>query len=140
MRVLDQYGRTFPGERVHFRQRHMWADTQRITSSLRTIWEGIGEKLSRRIQRAASNHGVETIEIICLPDNIGMKSLAQKFKTHFAFDVCTLTGRLRARRPTPFSLMREAAGDAVDLGVSLFDAGWRAINAAQGTRTRKIAA
>src|SRR5208283_5718499 len=75
---------------------------------------GIGEKLFRRIQRAASNHGVETIEIICLPDNIGMRSLAQKFKTHFTFEECNLTGRLRARRPTPFSLMREAAGDAVD--------------------------
>ena len=102
--------------------------------------QGIGEKLFRRIQRAASNHGVESIEIICLPDNIGMKSLAQKFKMHFTFEECTLTGRLRARRPTPLSLMREAAGDAVDLGVSLFDARWRAISAAQGTRTRKIAA
>ncbi len=90
---------------------------------------GIGEKLFRRIQRAASNHGVETIEIICLPDNIGMRSLAQKFKTHFTFEECNLTGRLRARRPTPFSLMREAAGDAVDFGVSLFDAQWRAVTA-----------
>src|SRR3974390_1747423 len=44
---------------------------------------GIGEKLFRRIQRAASNHGVETIEITCLPENISMRSLAQKFKTHF---------------------------------------------------------
>ena len=33
--------------------------------------QGIGEKLFRRIQRAATNHGVETIEIICLPDNMG---------------------------------------------------------------------
>ena len=101
---------------------------------------GIGEKLFRRIQRAASNHGVETIEIFCLPDNVGMRSLAQKFKTHFTFEECNLTGRLRARGPTPFSLMREAAGDAVDFGVSLFDARWRAINAAQGAQARKIAA
>ncbi len=101
---------------------------------------GIGEKLFRRIQRAASNHGVETIEIFCLPDNVGMRSLAQKFKTHFTFEECNLTGRLRARDPTPFSLMREAAGDAVDFGVSLFDARWRAINAAQGAQARKIAA
>jgi GNAT superfamily N-acetyltransferase len=93
---------------------------------------GIGEKLFRRIQRAASNHGVETIEIICLPDNIGMRSLAQKFKTHFTFEECNLTGRLRARRPTPFSLMREAAGDAVDFGVSLFDAQWRAVTSGHG--------
>jgi GNAT superfamily N-acetyltransferase len=31
---------------------------------------GIGEKLFRRILRAATNHGVETIEIVCLPENI----------------------------------------------------------------------
>ena len=60
------------------------------------------------------------------PTISGCGSLAQKFKTHFTFEECNLTGRLRARRPTPFSLMREAAGDAVDFGVSLFDAQWRA--------------
>jgi len=101
--------------------------------------QGIGEKLFRRIQRAASNHGVETIEIICLPDNIGMRMLAQKFKTHFTFEDNNLTGRLLARRPTPVSLMREAAGDAVDIAVAMFDAQRRAINAAQGAQARKIA-
>ncbi len=86
----------------------------------------VGERLFRRIQRAATNHGVETIEIICLPDNIGMRMLAQKFKTHFTFEENTLTGRLQARRPTAFSLMREASGDLVDFGVAVFDAQWRA--------------
>src|SRR5271169_2314417 len=93
---------------------------------------GIGEKLFRRIQRAASNHGVETIEIICLPDNIGMQRLAQKFKTHFTFEENSLTGRLTARRPTPFSLMREASGDMLDFGASLFDARMRVL--AQGEK------
>ncbi len=92
---------------------------------------GIGEKLFRRIQRAASNHGVETIEIICLPDNIGMQRLAQKFKTHFTFEENSLTGRLTARRPTPFSLMREASGDMLDFGASLFDAQVRALSGAE---------
>ncbi len=92
---------------------------------------GVGEKLFRRIQRAATNHGVETIEIICLPDNIGMRMLAQKFKTHFIFEESSLTGRLRARRPTPFSLMREASGDVLDFGAAVFDAQWRAMNAVQ---------
>ena len=87
---------------------------------------GVGEKLFRRIQRAASNHGVETIEIICLPDNIGMRTLAQKFKTHFTFEENALTGRLRARRPTPFSLLQEASGDVLDFGAALFDVQWRA--------------
>ena len=88
---------------------------------------GIGEKLFKRILRAATNHGVETIEIVCLPDNIGMQNLAKKFKTHFTFEENELTGRLTARRPTAFSLMREASGDALDFGAALFDAHWRAV-------------
>jgi len=98
---------------------------------------GIGEKLFRRIQRAASNHGVETIEVICLPDNIGMRMLAQKFKTHFTFEESALTGRLRARSPTPFSLMREASGDMMDFGASLFDAQWRALTGASAVETQQ---
>ena len=66
---------------------------------------GIGEKLFKRILRAATNHGVETIEIVCMPDNVGMRSLAQKFKTEFTFEESALTGRLKARRPTPYSLL-----------------------------------
>jgi GNAT superfamily N-acetyltransferase len=93
---------------------------------------GIGEKLFRRIQRAATNHGVETIEIICLPDNIGMQRLAQKFKTHFTFEENSLTGRLTARRPTAYSLMREASGDMADFGASLFDAQIRVFSTSAG--------
>ena len=88
---------------------------------------GIGEKLFKRILRAATNHGVETIEIVCLPENVGMQNLAKKFHTHFAFEEDSLTGRLTARRPTALSLIREASGDALDLGAALFDAHWRAV-------------
>jgi GNAT superfamily N-acetyltransferase len=99
--------------------------------------QGIGEKLFRRIQRAASNYGVETIEIICLPETIGMRKLAQKFKTHFTFEEDNLTGRLLARRPTPVSLMREVVDDAVDIAAAMFDAQWHAIDATQGAQGRK---
>jgi GNAT superfamily N-acetyltransferase len=88
---------------------------------------GIGEQLFGRLQRAASNHGVETIEIICMPENIGMMRLAEKFKTHFTFEENQFTGRLTARRPTPFSLMREASRDVADFTTSLFDAQLRAL-------------
>ena len=109
--------------------RHIHAEAAFSVESERRR-QGIGEKLFRRIQRAATNHGVETIEIICLPDNVGMRALAQKFKTHFTFEENLLMGRLRARRPTPFSLIREASGDMVDFGVALFDAQWRALREA----------
>jgi RimJ/RimL family protein N-acetyltransferase len=87
---------------------------------------GLGEKLFERILRAATNHGVETIEIVCLPENIGMQKLAKKFHAQFAFEQNALTGRLTARPPTPFSLVREASSDALDFGAALFDAHWRA--------------
>jgi GNAT superfamily N-acetyltransferase len=88
---------------------------------------GIGEQLFGRLERAASNHGVETIEIICMPENIGMLRLAAKFKTHFTFEENQYAGRLTARRPTPFSLMREASRDVADFTTSLFDAQLRAL-------------
>jgi GNAT superfamily N-acetyltransferase len=87
---------------------------------------GVGEKLFKRILRAATNHGVETVEIVCLPENVGMQNLAKKFNAHFTFEANWLTGRLTARRPTALSLIREASGDALDFGASLFDAHWRA--------------
>jgi GNAT superfamily N-acetyltransferase len=91
---------------------------------------GIGEKLFKRILRAATNHGVETIEIVCLPDNVGMRRLAQKFKTQFTFEESALTGKLTARRPTPFSLMREASSDIADFGAAWYDAQLRAMTPA----------
>jgi GNAT superfamily N-acetyltransferase len=87
---------------------------------------GIGEKLFKRLLRAATNHGVETIEIVCLPENVGMQTLARKFEAHFTFEENWLTGRLTARRPTALSLFREASSDALDFGAALFDAHWRA--------------
>jgi GNAT superfamily N-acetyltransferase len=82
---------------------------------------GVGAQLFRRIEIAASNHGVETIEIVLMPD------LADKFTTQFAFEENQVAGRLIARRPTPFSLLREASRDFADFTSSLFDAHLRAI-------------
>ena len=80
------------------------------------------EEPYRRIEQAASNHGVETIEIVCAPDNVGMMRLAGKFKTQFSFEENQFTGRLNARLPTAFSLLREASRDVMDMTASVFDA------------------
>jgi GNAT superfamily N-acetyltransferase len=88
---------------------------------------GIGAQLFQRIESAATNHGVETIEIVCMPDNTGMLRLAAKFNAQFSFEENQIAGRLTARRPTPFSLMREASRDMVDFTSSLFDAQMRRI-------------
>ena len=87
----------------------------------------VGEALFRRIVEAARNHGVETIEIVCLPENVAMLKLAAKFKTEFKFDSQQLLGKLTARRPTPFSLWREAASDVADFGGAMLAAQLRAL-------------
>lgn len=92
---------------------------------------GIGEKLFKRILRAATNHGVETIEVVCLPENVGMQNLAKKFDTQFAFEQNSLTGRLKVRPPTAFSLFQEASRDALDFQAAVFDAHWRAATEAR---------
>ena len=89
---------------------------------------GIGEQLFQRIVSAASNHGVETIDIVCLPDNVGMIRLAQKFKAHFTFEENMYTGRLTARRPTAFSMLSEISHDFHDFAASMFDLQMRALN------------
>ncbi len=93
---------------------------------------GIGEKLFKRILRAAANHGVETIEIICLPENVGMQNLARKFHTQFAFEENSLTGRLKVSPPTAFTLFQETSSDALDFQAAVFDAHWRAAREARG--------
>jgi len=100
--------------------------------------QGIGEKLFKRIMRAASNHGVETIEIVCMPGNVAMQNLAKKYHTHFTFEENAPTGRLMARRPTPLSLIREAATDALDFGESLIDAHLRALKEPQKTECARL--
>jgi len=88
---------------------------------------GIGAQLFQRIERAATNHGVATIEIVLMPDNVGMLRLAAKFNPQFSFEENQITGRLTARRPTPFSLLREASRDMADFTSSLFAAQMRLI-------------
>jgi GNAT superfamily N-acetyltransferase len=89
--------------------------------------QGIGERLFARLLRAASNHGVETIEILCQADNRPMQRLAAKFSTEFHFKAHEVTGRLIAQRPTPQSLWREASQDVADLTSAGVDAQLRAL-------------
>lgn len=88
---------------------------------------GIGEKLFQRIQQAAQNHGVEQIEILCLPENVAMRRLAGKFVAKFRFEDDFVIGELSPRRPTPYSMLREVGRDFVDLGEAALDLQWRAL-------------
>jgi GNAT superfamily N-acetyltransferase len=107
-------------------QRHLHAEAAfSVESAYRR--RGIGEQLFRRIQSAASNHGVETIDIVCVPDNVGMIRLANKFKAHFTFEENTYTGRLTVHGPTPLSMFNEIQHDVADFAASFFDMQRRAL-------------
>jgi GNAT superfamily N-acetyltransferase len=107
-------------------QRHVHAEAAfSVEAAYRR--RGIGEQLFSRIETAASNHGVETIEIVCMPDNVGMIRLAAKFKAHFTFEESAYTGRLTARRPTPLSMLSEFSHDAADFAAALYDRNVRAL-------------
>ena len=113
-------------ERAPF-QRHVHAEAAfSVEEPFRR--RGIGESLFRRIETAASNHGVETIKIVCMPDNIGMIRLAAKFKAQFTFEENTYTGRLTARRPTAMTMLGEVAHDIADFAASVFDMQMRALS------------
>ena len=71
---------------------------------------------------------METIEIVCLPDNVSMIRLAQKFNAHFTFEENMYTGRLTARRPTAFSMLGEISHDVADFAASMFDMQMRALS------------
>ena len=88
---------------------------------------GIGEKLFQRIQEAAQNHGVEQIEVLCLPENVAMRRLAGKFKAAFRFEDDFVIGELSTRKPTPYTLMREVGRDFVDMGEAALDMQWRVL-------------
>jgi GNAT superfamily N-acetyltransferase len=88
---------------------------------------GIGEKLFARLQEAAQNHGVEQIEVLCLPENVAMRRLAAKFTASFRFEDDFVIGQLTPRSPTPYSMLREVGRDFVDLGEAAIDLQWRAL-------------
>lgn len=89
--------------------------------------QGIGVKLFQRIQEAAQNHGVEKIEVLCLPENVAMRKLAGKFTSSFRFEDDFVHCTLAARRPTPFSMMREVGRDLADFGEAALELQRRAL-------------
>ena len=60
-----------------------------------------------------------------------MQNLAKKFHAEFAFEQNSLTGRLKARPPTAFTLFQEASSDALDFQAAVFDAHWRSATEAR---------
>ena len=88
---------------------------------------GVGHDLMSRLLRAASNRGMGKLTLTCLAQNHAMQSLARSFGTDLRFEACNVTGRLVARRPTPFSIWGEAVETATGMAGRLVDLRRRAL-------------
>jgi GNAT superfamily N-acetyltransferase len=93
---------------------------------------GLGAQLFERLMRAAANHHISEIDFTCSADNRPMRSLAHKFEAEMHFRADQITGRLLAKRPTIFSLWREAASDAGDYATSIREAQFRGLGEPAG--------
>jgi len=85
--------------------------------SVEPAWRrrGIGRALFRRVLRAARNHGVDTVEVFCAPENPAMMALAREAGKTFAVDHDQAAARIRVRAPTALSLAGEIGADWMDL-------------------------
>ncbi len=83
--------------------------------------QSAGSELFARILRAARNRRVTTLYMTCLAQNRAMQNLARKFSADLQFETDDCTGRLAARAPTPFSVLREAIEDAAGFTTFMFD-------------------
>ena len=90
----------------------------------------LGVQLFERLMRAAAAHRIGEIDFTCAADNKAMQGLARKFSAEMHFVADQITGRLKARHATAFSVWREAVSDASDYAVAMFDAQTRAFNGA----------
>jgi RimJ/RimL family protein N-acetyltransferase len=85
---------------------------------------GIGGALLARVMRAATNRGVNRVQVFCLAHNEAMQALARKVEAQLRLEHETVAGDLLTLAPTPMTLWREAADHVMD-GFGAI-AGWQA--------------
>jgi len=94
-----------------------------VAFSVEPPWQsyGIGSALLERTLLTARNRGIKFLHMACLADNQRMQQLARKFEADLSFDFGGVTGQLKARRPTPLSLVREIMADGHGVASVLFE-------------------
>jgi len=92
--------------------------------SVEKDWQshGIGSTLLEQILLAARNRGIKFLHMACLARNQRMQQLARKFDAELRFDFDSVIGEVKAARPTPLSIVREAWSDAYGFAAALLDA------------------
>ena len=98
-------------------------DVAEAAFSVEREWRGngIGGELMARIVRAARNRRTRTIYMSCLARNRAMQALARKFEAEMRFEPQDVTGIVRTRGPSAFSLLYEAADDATGFATAMLD-------------------
>ncbi len=81
--------------------------------SVEAEWQnkGIGGALLTRIVTAAQNRGIETLYMICLPENEKMRHLAAKQNAVILSDRLQIDARFELPSPTPLSNEKRKAGE-----------------------------
>jgi GNAT superfamily N-acetyltransferase len=75
---------------------------------------GIGRQLMERLTLRARNHGIRTVVLICLPENVAMRRLAASLGGTVSFAPGEVTYTIPEPAPTVFSLARETMADLSD--------------------------
>lgn len=92
--------------------------------------QGIGSELFKRLTTAARNRGLKRLIMHCLPANIGMRRLANRFGSAIVIEDGEAVGELQAPMATPLSLWREAMADGTGFARALLEVELPALAAA----------
>ena len=90
-----------------------WPTSAEAAFSVEPAWQnrGIGDTLFDHILAIAQNRSVKTLYMICLRENERMKHLAVKHKAQLEYHPGEVEAHLDTHWPTPFSMVREIAGE-----------------------------
>lgn len=83
--------------------------------------KGVGSALMRHLVLLAQNRGIADLEVMFLPNNGRMKSIAVQHSADFSLDETEMIGHMHTPPATPFSWMREMAGDVFAVFSSAFE-------------------
>lgn len=101
-----------------------WRASAEAAFSVEAPWQdrGIGTALFDRTVRAASNRGLTTLIVICLPGNARMQRIAARHGARLVWQEGDVVGRIEPPFATPWSLWRDVWDDCARLAGALFDA------------------
>lgn len=83
--------------------------------------QGIGSELLRRVIVLARNRFMHTLHMVCLPENMKMRRVAQKNGAKLSIHGTEAAGRIKAPWPSYLTLAEESLSESLDLVRTAFD-------------------